>query len=142
MAKNKKEVAATKAPSKTKWEDVGDAEVGFNVDELQETTLVSGATFVDFKKTPKFIGKFKRPMLADADDEKMNRKKGDVFAYLFEDANGHEHLVGASFSIEKALTSENVGINSIVSIEFIEQKTAKSGRKFNVYDVKLLTVKK
>lgn len=136
--------AAKKEKTPVKFEDEefsSGGEVGFDLDGLEESTVVSGATFWDFKTKPLFIGRFKRPMIAQEDDEKMNRKKGDVMAYLMEDSAGHEHLIGASYSIERAVTSENVGIGSILKITFVEQKKAKSGRKFNVYDVKLLKEK-
>lgn len=140
-----KKAAKKQTSNLSKWEDENEfqssGEVGFDIEGLEESTIVSGATFWDFKTKPSFIGRLKRVMLAEADDEKMNRKKGDEFAYLMEDAKGDEHLIGASFSIEKAIKSESVGIGSILHIKFVEQKKAKSGRKFNVYDVKLLKEK-
>lgn len=142
---SKKQATKKETVKQPKWEDEEftstGGEVGFDLEGLEESTVVSGATFWDFKTKPTFIGRLKRVMLAEADDEKMNRKKGDEFAYLMEDSAGHEHLIGASFSIERAIKSENVGLGSILKIVFVEQKTAKSGRKFNVYDVKLLKEK-
>lgn len=141
----KKKATKKEETSKPKWDEVADftpssGEVGFDLDGLEESTVVSGATFWDFKTKPQFIGRFKKPLIADEDDPKMNRKKGDVFAYLMEDANGHEHLIGASYSIERAVTSENVGIGSIMKITFVEKKKSKRGF-FNVFDVKLLKEK-
>lgn len=141
---SKKTAKTKESKPQPKWEDEGEfqstGEVGFDLEGLEESTVVSGATFWDFKTKPMFIGRFKRPMLATEDDDKMNRKKGDVFAYLMEDAEGHEHLIGAAFSIEKAVTSENVGIGSILKITFVEKKKSKRGF-FNVFDVKLLKEK-
>jgi hypothetical protein len=97
--------------------------------------LSNAAEFVDWKNTPRVIGKFISTVIAEEDNERLERKKGDVMGYTLEEENGTFVIVGNSFLIEKSLSSEGCGIGSIVGITFKGKGETSSKQPFNRFEV-------
>lgn len=55
--------------------------------------------------------------------------------FLFEDWKGEETIIGASHSIQKALTAEGEGVGNYYQVTFIDKVQLDKGKSFNRYDV-------
>lgn len=73
-------------------------------------TIVSGAAFWDFEKEPVFVGTYIRNVIREKDGKNAatnpNEKAGTVMGFLFRGEDGGEHIIGNSYSIQKALVNE------------------------------------
>lgn len=99
-------------------------------------TLVSGAGFHDFDEQPEFEGIFSgETVIAENDDEKQGRKKGDIMGYLFEGEEG-ETIIGASHSITKAV--EQIVKGDRLLIKFLGKQIKGNGKPFNRFKIDLL----
>lgn len=100
-------------------------------------TLSNAADFWNWDENPVFNGKFIEPVLRETDDEETGQKAGTVMGYLFEDAQGETHIIGASYQIEKALTSKTVGVNDALRITFVNTKKLDGGRSVRRFKIEL-----
>lgn len=98
--------------------------------------IVSAAEYKEFGQGETYSGKFIRPVLREQDHETdTSKKRGDLMGFLFEDFKGEETIIGASHSIQKALTAEGEGVGNYYRITFVEKVQLEKGKSFNRYDV-------
>lgn len=98
-------------------------------------TIISGAEFWDFEKNKVFRGRFVQPFLREKDQENGEGKAGDVIGFVFEDADGEQHLVSNSHQIKKALESPGVGVGSQLQITFKGKSENSKGQPLNMFHV-------
>lgn len=96
-------------------------------------TIVSSASFWKFDKEPQFTGTFVRPMLREQDSPDGQQKAGDIMAYVFVDEHGEEHLIGASYAIEKGLKECSAG--DILRITFMGKTQNSKKQQVNKFVV-------
>lgn len=96
-------------------------------------TEVSGADFWDFELKAEFVGKFLNPVIREKDSDQG--KAGEVMGFNFEGADGNIHIIGASHSIEKLLTSEGHGSGMFYRITFLGKGENAKGQPFNKFKI-------
>lgn len=102
-------------------------------------TLVTGGSFHDFETEPVFEGIYERVVQAEKDNEDRQQKKGDVIGYVFTGENDNEVIIGASYSVTKAI--EKVTPGAILRIEFLGKGESK-GKPFNKFKIDLVGYRK
>lgn len=101
----------------------------------KKRVLVSGAGFHDFESQPYFVGVFTgQDVKAEKDDG--DRKAGDIMGFVFATEDGEEVLIGASYSIVKAVSQVKAGDK--LEIHWKGLKEGKGGRTFNQYSIAVL----
>jgi len=103
---------------------------------MSRETISSGAKFVKFGTDgiKEFSGVYTGlEIKSESANEKAGRKIGDLMGYEFVDANGEQHLVGATDAIEKAMQKVNKGDK--VYFTWLEKIEMENGRSFNRFRI-------
>lgn len=118
----------------------------FNPEELENEVLTSSAQFWNFEENPVFYGIPTGRVIHDK-EEVDEEGKPRLAGYVFIDAYGEEHIIGAAHKITEAINTPIQGLNyalpvdakAVLKIEFIEKiQLEKGGRSFNRFKVTAL----